>query len=223
MRSNVKQRILFLKMFKYAGLAAAVAGIMMFVGLGNISVGEENMSLINNVYRATGAIVTLFGIVWYWKVGKRVDREIGRLRSRRVEAFILLFIVGAALLAPMACASGRSACTEECLVARSRVLYMEYFSIMLTMIAGFLAIAPLILGRTVLGPLLQELQGIAGSMLILMIALLLLIYPLDVMFVPNDYENPTCCEISFEALKSEGPPLLRIILSILTPPEYQGD
>ncbi len=206
-------RVTALKLMQAGGVLFILAGMLLIAFYSSIE-------FIGPLYMFLGGLMILFGIVWIIKVRGAVKRAEARnrLKRRRTAMYAILYLL---LLSSSFMASNIAhlqTFSKECYTMYQRVVYVEYFLIGLLIISGFLAFAPVILGRTILGPILQELQYIAGAMLILLIFALLVVFPLDPMFVMDNPQNPTACYVDIRRLQSQGPPVLQILLRLFTPP-----
>lgn len=217
------KQILVLKSMLFGGILGIVMGIV-FIGL-----GSSMPAPVSSVYTVFGMILLLFSILFTLrvnkalkKVSKRARKPVtpGRLRTLAVAALLLLVAT-----IPMNIVSAQTGYRGEledetailmCLEMRRRIIYVQYAMLGFLIIAGLLAFVPVILGRTIVGPILADLQYLAGAMFLLLIFALLLIFPLDAMFVVGT----NTCTIKVDNLKNNGPPLLRIILTLISPPTY---
>jgi len=204
-------QITALKLIMMGGVALLIAGILIIAVFGTLE-------FVGPIYIFVGAVAMLFGALWVWKVDKVIKRRMAVARSRSAKRLMGLVLLTFFIIAPMFNVSHLQTCdtTGMCRAMRDRVLWVEYAVIGLLIISGFLAFGPIIFGRTILGPILAELQYIAGAMLVLLIFLFLLVVPIDVMFVYDPQQN--CCYVRMDNLRTQGPILLRAILTLLSPP-----
>lgn len=208
-------------MVKVAGVALALLGVALIVTLGP-------MPVLGPIYTLFGVIAVVAGIYVVRKAARLEKRM--QARRRRYEqglyAVLALMVAGGIVVAS---ATHCAACSTTCYTFYQRVVYMEYLSLGMTLVVGFLALAPLLLARTSAGAFFQEISQLAGSMLVILIAMLLLVYPLDVIFVVQNQATSTatgvtttkCCYVDLRQLDNGGPPLLRIIYDVLNPPAPQ--
>ncbi|MEM4873262.1 MAG: hypothetical protein QXY35_07390 [Thermofilaceae archaeon] len=190
-----------------------IAGGALIIALGATTPPPASFMLV-----LVGAVAVIMGIVFYSRISK-AKRRILRGRGaevRRLASAVVLVAFLSWLTSGVAYAMSPE--VYMCFVAYQRVVFVQYSALILLLAAAFLAFIPMVLGRTAIGAVLGELQPIAGTMLLVLIFLLLFIFPLDVMFVMDNYQSPTTCSISLDRLRSQGPPLLRIILHLLIPP-----
>jgi len=204
-------RLTALKLMQSGGVLFIIAGVLLIAFYGNLQ-------FIGPIYDFIGALLVLFGLVWIVKVRSAIRKAKVRSKMKRRSTlayailYLMLISIGFMNVGYL------QSYSRDCYVMYQRVVYVEYFLIGLLIISGFLAFAPVILGRTILGPILQELQYIAGAMLILLIFALLVVFPLDPMFVLDNPQNPTACYVDVRRLQAQGPPLLQILLRLFTPP-----
>lgn len=169
------------------------------------------------------------GLLWYRIATEKMRMMAGYLTVIAVAFFIILPWFVAPLVKFQWWGGGgtQAACDADvCPVIKRRVIYLEYFMLGITIVVGFLALGPIILARTIIGPMLQEFQYFAGIMLIVLIVGLMLLFPIDVMFetctVPSSQpgQQITGCRFSLESLRNNGPILLRLAINMLYPPEF---
>jgi len=209
-----------IRMLKLAGVALIVAGLLLIVNFGN-------MDYIGPIFIVVGTITIIFGLLWIWKVDKAARRRLiaskARAATRSVKRALVVFLLLSSALSPMLSVAHLQTINPECdptgmcMLTRARVLWVEYAIIGLLIVAGFLAFGPIILGRTILGAILAELQYIAGAMLLLIMFLFLLVVPIDVMFEVFDYGGQPCCRVNMDNLRTRGPPILQAILRLIYP------
>lgn len=201
------------------------AGGAFFIIAGILLIGfYSTIEYIGPLYGGLGALLILFGLIWIVKVrnAARKRKIMKKMKSkprsspRAMYALIYLLLLTSGFM--MQAVGYLQTYSRQCYVMYQRVVYVEYFLLGLLIISGFLAFAPVILGRTILGPILQELQYIAGAMLILLIFALLVVFPLDPMFVMDNPKNPTACYVDLRRLEAQGPPFLQILLRLFSPP-----
>lgn len=190
-------------------LIVAIYGTLEFIGL---------------IYDILGFLLIIMGAYWVYKLRKLerkygIRRGGGRTSYKTYMVTLLLATLIGVFSVGGVYASGPEY-SPTCLTIYQRVEYLEYTLLGLLLVSGFLAFAPIIFGRTILGPIFQELQYLAGAMLILLIFALLVIYPLDPMFVfDGDTPNSsTGCYVDISNLEDQGPPVLQLILRIFSPP-----
>ena len=209
------EKLTLLKLMELGGIPLIVVGLLLLVVY-------TPLEFIGPIYAVIGILMITLGVFWIVKVRSAIRREKAKAKLAAKKTSKTMYIVLALLIA----ASGLlisnvvhlQTFSPECYVMYRRVVYVEYFAMGLLIISGFLAFAPIILGRTILGPILQELQYIAGAMMILLIFALLVIFPLDPMFVMDNPQNPTMCYVDVNRLQAQGPPLMQILLKLFTPP-----
>jgi len=203
---------------RYFGLVVALGGLLT---LAVVVPGLPSLALqaIVGVVSVTAIAV---GYVWYRSVTESAIRR-GLLRKERrvaeeyVAALLLVAITALYALTPILSMQSTTQCdTEYCPKFRERVVAIEYLILGLTLISGLLAFGPIIFGRTIIGPVLQEVQYLAGVMFIFMLFFLLLLFPIDVIF--ETCANGQGCYINMCKLASNGPPLLRLVVGWLLPP-----
>ena len=192
------------------GLLLMLAGILLIAVYGTLE-------FIGPVYDVMGVLLLIVGGVWTWKVNNLMKRK-KKTRYSTYRNYVIPILLTLMMGLALANTVFAQSFSKDCYVMYRRVQYVEYTLIGLLIISGFLAFGPIILGRTILGPILQELQYIAGAMLILLIFALLVVFPLDPMFVLDNPKSPTACYINIQNLASQGPPFLQIILRLFTPP-----
>lgn len=212
--------------------------LVLFGGLGTLGVVVPvipNKGL-QSIVAIFSLITIVIGYVWYRKVTD-VARRKGYLRktpSRAREYAILLLIVASSIvfsLTPttyMQYGDYTSTCSADCPTYRDRVVSIEYFIVSLVIISGLLAFGPIIFGRTILGPIFQELQYMAGAMFIILLVFVLFLVPIDVIFedctvttTSNGQEQEVPgCSINMCNLEQSGPPLTRWVLDKILPPNY---
>lgn len=213
-------------MFRVSGMNQAtmlkgmlVGGIIgILIGLMFIGLGATLPAPVSTVYFIFGGFVTLFSIAFTLRVNKAIKKVSKKSALSKAKALAIALVIVAVTAFTLSVAQ---ASIRECVDAWRRVMYVQYVMLGFLIVAGFLAFAPVILGRTILGPILGELQYMAGAMLLILIFAVLLVFPLDALFYVNDPLNPTECFISLENLRYRGPYVLRIILNLLMPPMPQ--
>jgi len=210
-----------LKLVLVTGIIFIVLGLAVILTFGTMLGG------LGIFYDIFGAIIFIFGILWTKKAYRRYKEKTSQMKALLSDK--TLSIIAAALLASSLFVSSimmytqTSSCTVYCYYFRDRILYIEYAMLGFTVIAGLLALAPIILSRTPLAPILNEFQPMAGAMFIILIFLVLMIYPIDTMFVVSQITDANgnvvnCCYVSIDNLKAYGPPLLRVLLQVIIPP-----
>lgn len=201
-----------LKGMLVGGIVGIVIGIM-FIGL-----GASMPAPVSTVYFIFGAVVTLFSIAFTLRVNKVIKRTLKKSApSGRTKGLAVALLILTVVTFTLNVASAQVG-IRECVEMWVRIRYVQFVMLGFLVIAGFLAFAPVILGRTILGPVLADLQYMAGAMLVLLIFALLLVFPLDVMFFIDNPANPTQCDVRLDYLRDRGPFLLQIILRLLMPP-----
>jgi hypothetical protein len=216
-----------IQIIRYFGL------VVLFGGL--ITLGVVVPTLPNSTLQAIVAVFSLItvaiGYLWYKKVTDvaRGKGLLGKKRySRAREYAILLFLVVSSIMfsaMPVSYLQGTEGCSTDCLTYKRRVETIEYFMLSITVIAGLLAFGPIMFGRTILGPVFQELQYMAGAMFLVLLFFMLFLFPLHVMFADCQIQDQwgyvqQGCYIDMCALQTNGPPLTRFILDMITPPGY---
>ncbi len=174
-------------------------------------------------------LVTVFGVVWYFRVTASARRH-GVIRSVKL-ASLLAPILAVPVLTllyayiPIPILQSDVGCSTDCIEFKNRVVTIEYFIVSITLIAGLMAFGPILFGRTIIGPIFQDLQYLSGGMLLLLIVLLLFIFPLHVMYVDCTSYDPNLgtyvlegCTIDMCELVNRGPPLTRFVISMILPP-----
>jgi len=203
-------QITALKILAVPGIAILIVGILLVAGYGTLE-------YVGSIYIIVGIVAIFFGVIWLWKVNKALKRVKARAKSMRRFMVLVTLALLVTTLMPLKISYLQRECPSAdqiCRTMATRVMYIEYVIVGLLIIAGFLAFAPIILGRTILGPILAEFQYIAGAMLVLLIFIMLLTVPIHVMF---DFSSG-CCDINVRKLESDGPILLQILLKLITPP-----
>ena len=125
-----------------------------------------------------------------------------------------LLLHAAAAVAAYAQATPQEVMTQLCYQAKIKLVYVEYAVLGLVVALAFFALLPFA-GPEELRMLMGPLTRFLTNLLFVLIFVLLLIYPLDVMF---DTSGGTCV-INVDKLRTEGPPLLRILLWIMQLPQ----
>lgn len=170
---------------------------------------------VGPIYSGISVFLLLTGLLFLIKLRKAERRLRAKERLAR-KIYVVIILLGLALSVSVVHMAGKY--SRECLTVYQRVVYVEYTMLGMLLISGFLAFGPILLGRTILGPILQELQYIAGAMLILLIFTMLILFPLDPLFEFDNAKNPTGCIFDPTNLKSAGPPLLRLLYALFSPP-----
>ena len=204
-----------LKAMFVGGLIMMLAGLIMIIGYGTLET-------VGPIYTILGLIVMGLGGFWTYKVNqaiKKYSKNPKKYKKFSKYSIALFLILSFGLTLSGTVLAEIPTPSPECLMIYRRVQWVEYTMLGMLIFAGFLSFGPIILGRTILGPILQELQYIAGAMLVLLIFALLVVFPLDPMFVLDNPRDPTGCYISIKRLKDHGPPLLQIILKLFIPSE----
>lgn len=203
---------LVLKLMFIGGLLIMLAGVILIAGYGTLET-------IGPMYVGLGLILLVLGGLWTYKVNKvikRYSKNPQKYKKFSKYAIAIFLILSYTMFSMGAVFAEIPTPSPECAVIYRRVQWVEYTMLGMLIFAGFLSFGPIILGRTILGPILQELQYIAGGMLILLIFALLMIFPLDPMFVFQSNDQ-NACYISVNRLKNNGPPLLQVILKLFIP------
>jgi len=176
-----------------------------------------------------GVAAIVVGYAWYRAVTESAMRRGLLRRGRRaaeeyVAALLLVAFTALYALAPVLSMEAKTRCDKDyCPTFRQRVVWIEYLLLGLTLISGLLAFGPIIFGRTIIGPVLQEVQYLAGVMFIFMLFFLLLLFPIDVIFETcTTDDNERGCQINMCNIANSGPPLLRLVVSFLLPPSQSG-
>ena len=211
-----------LTIMQLGGVAFIVLGLLLILFY-------SSLEFIGPLYLVFGGLLVFGGAYWILRV-RSAERKVKarevlkRQRSTMYTVALAALVTVALATSVVALAQTTTAdATQYCLTMYRRVVFIQYFIIGLLLIAGLLSFAPIIFGRTILGPILQELQYIAGAMFIILVFLALLLFPLDPMFVTEQRGTELTCKISFIKLQQEGPPLLRLILRFFSPPESLPD
>lgn len=207
---NMKQ-VTILKGMLVGGIIGIALG-MLFIGL-----GASMPPPVSTVFFVFGAILALFSVLFTLRINKVLKKVAKKSALGKTKALAIALLILTATSMLLNVASAQAGITE-CIEMWKRIRYVQFIMLGFLIIAGFLAFAPVILGRTILGPILADLQYMAGAMLILLIFALLLVFPLDVMFYIDNPAQPNDCKIDFRRLQSDGPLLLQIILRLLVPP-----
>jgi len=204
-----------LTLMQLGGVAIIVLGLLLILFY-------SSLEFIGPIYLVFGGLLVFGGAYWILRV-RSAERKVKarevlkRQRSTMYTAALAALVTVALTTSVVALAqTTMTEVVQYCLTMYRRVMFMQYFIIGLLLIAGLLSFAPIIFGRTILGPILQELQYIAGAMFIILVFVALLLFPLDPMF--TGIEQGTC-KINFENLKNNGPPLLKLILNFFSPPQ----
>ena len=205
-----------LTLMQLGGVAIIVLGLLLILFY-------SSLEFIGPLYLVFGGILVFGGAYWILRVRsaerKVKAREVLKRQRTTMYTVALATFVTVALTTSVVALAQTTTLTEVvqyCLTMYRRVMFMQYFIIGLLLIAGLLSFAPIIFGRTILGPILQELQYIAGAMFIILVFIALLLFPLDPMF--TGIEQGTC-KINIMNLKDHGPPLLKLILRFFSPPQ----
>jgi len=211
-----------LTIMQLGGVAFIVLGLLLILFY-------SSLEFIGPLYLVFGGLLVFGGAYWILRV-RSAERKVKarevlkRQRSTMYTvALAALALVTVALATSVVALAQTTDVTQYCLTMYRRVVFIQYFIIGLLLIAGLLSFAPIIFSRTILGPILQELQYIAGAMFIILVFLALLLFPLDPMFVTEQNGTELTCEINIMQLKQDGPPLLRLILRFFSPPESLPD
>jgi len=218
---------LTIQIVRYFGLVVLFAGL---ITLGVVVPSLEPAAL-QAIVGAFSLVVMFIGYIWYKKVTEVAMKKglLKKEKDRNKEYAILLLIVASSVMFSLAPTSlvhlqfygSNSGCSADCLTYKQRVQVIEYFTLSLTLISGLLAFGPIMLGRTVLQPIMQELQYMAGAMFLILLFFLLFLFPLDVMFVScYDMSGNQGCYIDMCQLVRSGPPLTRFLVSMILPPNY---
>ena len=166
-------KITLLRMMELGGIPLIVVGLMLLVVY-------TPLEFIGPIYAVFGIIMIGLGMFWIVKVRNMIRKEKGKVVIASKKKSKAIYVIVTLLLISVGLFTGNVAhlqtYSRECYDMYRRVIYVEYFAIGLLVISGFLAFAPIILGRTILGPILQELQYITGAMMILLIFSLLVIF-----------------------------------------------
>ena len=196
-----------------AKLLALLPGVLLVaVGFATIAY-LGSLPYVGGVYTAAGIVAVLFGIFWLLRARALLARgkPTGR-RGRPGEVVFTLLLLGLAAAATVAHAATP---TRWCYYLYQRVLYAEYVITGLVIIAGFLGLLPLLMRDNPIGAMLGPLSAMGQLLVFFIVAYFLLLFPLDPMFVVT---KNNMCYININNLKTQGPPLLRIILTLFSPP-----
>jgi len=202
------------KLVLIPGIIIVLIGILMMVVYGTLP-------YVGSVYIGFGALVVLIGLLWLRKAWRKIkeseaEEEVyGYYDDDRTYAISYLAILIGSALARLGLLYTPN---HWCYIMYQRVVYMEYVMIGMLVGAGLLALLPALLARTPVGPLFTGLESLAGTMVLILIFVFLLIFPLDPMFVGVNTKEQTCY-INPLMLKTNGPVLLRLIFWIFTPPQ----
>lgn len=198
-------------------LVGGIIGIL--IGVLFIGLGATLPAPVSTIYFVFGLIIAVVSSLFTMRVNKALKKiEKKTFHSDRVKGLAIAILV-LAVSATIVNVAGAQAGIRECIEMWQRIRYVQFVMLGFLVIAGFLAFAPVILGRTILGPILADLQYMAGAMLMLLIFALLLVFPLDAMFFIDNPMNPTQCDVRLDYLRDRGPFLLQIILRLLMPPQ----
>jgi len=219
---------LLIHLARYFGLVVALGGLLT---LAAVVPGLPSFAM-QAVVGAFAVLAIIVGYLWYRAVTEAALKRgyLGRRAGAAREYAIVLLLAALTTLytfAPLMLQTQTtpSGCTRECVTYKDRVLTIEYFILALTLVSGLLAFGPIIFGRTILGPVLQEVQYMAGAMFLIMLFFTLLLFPLHVIFVDcltSQYvTQPDGCYIDMCQLVRGGPILLRFLFSLILPPGYQ--
>lgn len=212
---------LLINMVRASGVAVIVMGLVLIAGM-------VTFEIFGSLFAVVGVIAILIGLLLIRGANKAMRRY--RKRSLGVaKDFAVVLLATILLFGTPIYAQFQVDPVQLCKDAYFKTLYVEYLVMALLAVSGFLALAPVILGRTILGPILGEFQYIAGAMLILLIFVALLMIPIHVAF---SYTPPSggggggwgggqeTCEIKICNLAHNGPPLLRMLFSLLGPVNF---
>ena len=211
---------LYVKLFQLAAVLMIAAGLLIIAGIGRYIPAPASY-----VVDGVGGLLLILGILFYRRIDDiryRLFRRRGGVKKYAVLVAVLLL---ANFIAPAVYQYGGNDCTAECWTVRNNVITAENAILGILVTTFLLTILPMILGRTALNPLVNEISGLAGSALIVLIAAMLIIYPIHVMFVPcggggyGGYGGGGgTCYIDPCQLVQNGPPLLRVFLRWLLAP-----
>lgn len=212
-----------IQIIRYFGLVVLFGGLIT-LGVVVPSLPSTGLQAIIGVF---SILTIVIGYLWYRKVTEVAMRKgyLKKEKSRAREYAILLMLVASSIMFSMApvvhLQEGEPGCSTECLTYKERVVTIEYFMLSLTLISGLLAFGPIMFGRTILGPVFQELQYMAGAMFLVLLFFMLFLFPLHVMFVDCvDMDGNNGCTIDMCQLMNNGPPLTRFLLDMIIPPNY---
>ena len=165
--------------------------------------------LLSLVVMAIGYMIYSKANMYARKYGYKIQTYVDKAIALSFATFILLVSVSPVVFAAT---SQEQGCSRAWTDLRKKVIFAEYTALSTMVLAALLAFGPVLFGRTILGPIVQEFQSLAGSGLILLILLLLLIYPLDVIF--KKCGNTNEYRIDMTTLRNEGPFLLRLLYKL---------
>jgi len=211
-----------LTIMQLGGVAFIVLGLLLILFY-------SSLEFIGPLYLVFGGLLVFGGAYWILRVRsaerKVKAREVLKRQRSTMYTVALAALVTVALATSVVALAQTTEVTQYCLTMYRRVMFMQYFIVGLLLIAGLLSFAPIIFGRTILGPILQELQYIAGAMFIILVFVALLLFPLDPMFVfeQSGTRGELTCKINIMNLRDNGPPLLRLILRFFSPPPSMPD
>lgn len=225
-----------IQVIRYFGLVILLAGLLTL----SVVVPSFPNPSIQAILAVISIIIIIIGYVWYKKVTDLAKKRglIRKEKKRNREYAILLLLVVTSLAFSFVPTvhmqtSNNNGCSTTCYTYEQRVITIQYFMLSITLLAGILAFGPLLFGRTILGPIFQELQYMTGAMFMLLLFFLLFLFPISAMFVPctitttksGGYFGGTTqvqthgCYININNLRTSGPPLLRLILNWILPPQ----
>ncbi len=221
------------QIIRYFGLIVLFGGL---VTLGGIVPLVPNKG-IQGILAVFSLLAIIIGYVWYRKVTDVARRKgyLSKNPSRMREYAVLLLIVASSTVFSLTPVlhmqyGDEAGCTTDCLTYKNRVVTIEYFMVALTIIAGMLAFGPIMFGRTIIGPIFQELQYMAGAMFIVLLLFVLFLVPIHVIFQPctvttsnggnYNQQGQEGCYIDMCALAQSGPPMTRWVLDKIMPPDF---
>ena len=216
MSRELKEREKWLSVMELGGWFLVVVGIVMIIGF-------NSLPGVGKLFDIAGIVAILFGLVWVKKVRKVKRRYHIRATSKsRTLAYvfipILMYLSFFASMSFVQAYGTNNRYSTVCYEIWNRVKYLEYFSIGMLIITLFLTLGPLVLGRTVLGPIMQEFQGFSGIMILVLLFIFSFLYPLDPMFVFPKTGSQNMCYIDIDNLKDSGPPAMRLLLKMISIP-----
>ena len=216
---------------KAAAVALQAGGVLMILTGLLMAVLLGSLYYVGPIYVVLGILLIIFGLIWLRnarRTAKRIAYRQSRKRTVKAVAAALLAlallpveVTGLASLGGVmvARAQGTTNLTASyCYTAYVYTTYAQYIILGFMVVLAVLAFIPLVLGRTPLGALFADFSsGLTFTVLVFLIFAMLFLFPINALFV-GSYGGPTpsSCYISLSNLETNGPPLLRALLSILT-------